>query len=151
MIDPSSPSERLKHALADPSRGVLGLVDELLAVFCQRDLRLDWRADLCRVSLAGGGPVDRVDVALPKSVIRAALARVAALCNEHQPNSVSPFGGQGEVVIGAGPSKAIRAVFVNTPDRQSLELAFMPDGWPGFTWHEVPASEPMPSTKEAGS
>ncbi len=35
-----------------------------------------------------------------KSVFRAILARVATLCNEQSANSVSPYGGQGELVVG---------------------------------------------------
>jgi hypothetical protein len=122
MSHPSSPSERLERALADTSRGVLGLVDELLAVSRQQDIQLDWQAGRCRVSFPGGPP-DRIEAPLPRSVFRVALARVAALCNERVPNSVSPYGGQGEVTIGSDPPTAIRAVFVNTPEKQSLDLA----------------------------
>jgi hypothetical protein len=125
MSEPSSPPERLELALANPSRGVLGLVDELLAVSCQQDIQLDWQAGHCRVSFPGAGPPDRIEVPLQKSVVRAVIARVAALCNEFNPNSVSPYGGQGELAIGTDPPKAVRAVFVNTPERQSLELASM--------------------------
>jgi hypothetical protein len=62
-------------------------------------------------------------VPLRKSVVRAALARIAVLCNQLNPNSVSPYGGQGELLIGADSTTAMRVVFVNTPDEQSLELA----------------------------
>ena len=60
---------------------------------------------------------------MPKSVFRAALARIATLCNERNPNSVSPYGGAGELTVDAGPPLVIRVQFVNTPDEQSLELA----------------------------
>ena len=49
------------------------------------------------MSLPKSGPLDRIDVPLQKSVVRAALARVAVLCNERIPGSVSPFGGQGRL------------------------------------------------------
>jgi hypothetical protein len=51
------------------------------------------------------------------------LARVAVLCNQRTPNSVSPYGGQGELLIGPEPTTTMRVAFVNTPDEQSLELA----------------------------
>src|SRR5208282_5382429 len=59
---------------------------------------------------------------LRKSVFRAILARVAVLCNERSPNSVSPYGGQGEVSVGADPAMTFRVEFANTPDEQRLEL-----------------------------
>jgi hypothetical protein len=123
MSHPSSPSERLEHALANPSGGVLGLVDELLAVSSEQGVQLDWREGLCRVTFPDGGPSDRIEVPLRKSVVRAVLARVASLCNERCPDSVSPYGGRGEVAIDADPPKAVQVVFVNTPEEQSLDLA----------------------------
>jgi hypothetical protein len=128
MSHPSSPPERLERALADPSRGALGLVDELLDVSRHQDIRLDWQAGRCRVSFPGGGPPDQIEASLPRSVFRAVIARVAVLCNERVPNSVSPYGGQGEVAIGSDPPTAIRAVFVNTPQTQSLDLASVRPG-----------------------
>jgi hypothetical protein len=115
--------ERLGRALANPSQGVVGLVDELLAVSRQQDIQLSWQAGRCHVCFLNAGTPDRIDVPLPKSVVRAALARVAALCNERNPNSVSPYGGQGEVAVKTDPAKTVRVAFVNTPEQQSLELA----------------------------
>jgi hypothetical protein len=108
--------ERLRQALTLPTRGVLGLVDDLLAVSREGGIQLDWKADQCRVQFRGGG----IEVPLRKSVVRAALARIAVLCNQRQPNSVSPYGGQGELLVGTDP--ALRVAFVNTPEVQSLEL-----------------------------
>ena len=67
-----------------------------------------------------GGSAGRIEVPLQKSVLRAVLARVAVLCNERKPNSVSPYGGQGEMSVDADPATAIRVTFVNTPDRTEL-------------------------------
>ena len=64
--------------------------------------------------------------ALRKPVIRAALARIAVLCNERRPGSVSPYGGHGEIAMDADRSKAIRATIVNTPETLSLGLACVP-------------------------
>ena len=122
MNTPSTSPELIRHALTTPTRGVLGLVDELLAVSREHGLQLEWKADHCRVQFREGGPPGSIDVPLRKSVVRAALARVAVLCNQRSPNSVSPYGGQGELLVGTDPTTAIRVAFVNTPDEQSLEL-----------------------------
>jgi hypothetical protein len=123
MINPRPILEHLERALADPDRGILGLVDELLTASREQDIRIEWQAGSCQVISPNGELPDRIEVPLKKSVVRAALARIAALCNERKPGSVSPYGGQGEIAIDADPSKAIRATFVNTPETQSLELA----------------------------
>lgn len=122
MNTPSTAPELLRQALTTPTRGVLGLVEELLAVSREHGLRLDWKADCCRVQFRDGGPPDSIEVPLRKSVVRAALARVAVLCNQRNANYVSPYGGQGELLVGTDPTTAIRVSFVNTPDEQSLEL-----------------------------
>jgi hypothetical protein len=122
MNTSSTSPERLRHALTTSSGGVFGLVEELLAVFREHGLRLDWKADHCRVQFREGGPPDAIEVPLRKSVVRAALARIAALCNQRHPNSVSPYGGQGELLVGTDPTTTMRVDFVNTPDEQRLEL-----------------------------
>src|SRR5262249_56235813 len=63
------------------------------------------------------------EVSVPKSVFRAILARVAALCNEHAPNSVSPYGGEGEISVGTNPPTLFRVAFTNTPGEQRLEVS----------------------------
>jgi hypothetical protein len=123
MSHSSTLSERLGRALGRSDNGVVGLVDELLAASLQQDIQLSWQAGRCCVSFLKEGLPDRMEVPVPKPVVRAALARVAALCNERNPNSVSPYGGQGEVVLDTDPARAIRVSFVNTPETQSLELA----------------------------
>jgi hypothetical protein len=113
--------EVVRRALANPTRGVVGLVDDLLAVCLEHGLQLDWQADRCRVRSPGGDWEEVVDVPLRKSAFRAILARVAALCNEHVPNSVSPYGGQGELSVGENAA-VFRVTFDNTPAEQRLEL-----------------------------
>jgi hypothetical protein len=61
-----------------------------------------------------------------KYVFRAVLARVAAMCNERSPASVTPYGGSGELVWGAGKPVVFKATFVNTSERQKLELVPAP-------------------------
>jgi hypothetical protein len=123
MNTPLTSPERLSRALTTPTRGVLGLVDDLLAMSREHGLQLYWHTGHCRVRFLEGDPAGWIDVPLRKSVVRAALARVAVLCNQRNPNSVSPYGGQGELLVGTDPTTAIRVAFVNTPDEQSLELA----------------------------
>jgi hypothetical protein len=123
MNAPLTFPEQLSHALAAPTRGVLGLVDDLLAMSREHGIQLHWQAGHCRVRLREGGPAAWVEVPLGKAVVRAALARVAVLCNQRNPNSVSPYGGKGELLIGTDPTTAVRVEFVNTTDEQRLELA----------------------------
>lgn len=115
-------SDVLHQAFAQPTGGVVGLVDDLLAACREHGLRLEWQSGLCRVRAFGGDSDGAIDVPLRKSVFRAILARVAALCNERSPNSVSPYGGEGELPAGSNSGTVFRATFVNTPDEQRLEL-----------------------------
>src|SRR5271157_18049 len=120
MNAPSSSLQQLHHALATPTRDVVGLVDEVLALCQEHGLQLDWQEGGCHIRSSGGEPEGTIDVPLRKSVFRAILARVAVLCNERSPNSVSPYGGQGEVSVGANPAMTFRVEFANTPDEQRL-------------------------------
>ena len=71
-----------------------------------------------------------IEKPLRKSVFRAILARLAALCNERSPGSVSVYGGQGEVLVGDNPLKLLRISFANTPDEQWLTLNPIGSGEP---------------------
>jgi hypothetical protein len=122
MSTTSQVSDEFRRALVHPTRGVAGLVDDLLGVCQKHGLQLDWQADRCRVRSFGGEWEELVDVPLRKSVFRAILARVAALCNERTPNSVSPYGGHGQLAVGADPRSVFRVTFANTPAEQKLEL-----------------------------
>ncbi len=115
--------EQVTHTLSSPKRGVVGLVDDLLAASTLQDLQLAWEAGNCHVSFPNGELADRIDVPMPKSVFRAALARIAVLCNEQNPNSVSPWGGRGRVAVNGDVANSVGVVFVNTPECQSLGLA----------------------------
>jgi hypothetical protein len=117
------------------------MVDALLTACREQDVRLAWQAGRCQVSLLKADPPDQLEVPVQKSVFRAALARVAALCNERIPNSVSPYGGLGEVTVGADPAKVIRVKFVNTPEEQILELAPVPVDDPTFPSHAISTPE----------
>jgi hypothetical protein len=122
MSDVSPFSERLQRALTPIDGSVIGLVDRLLGACQEQGVQLDWHANQCRILLHSAERQDSFCVPLPKSVFRAALARVAALCNEQSPNSVSPYGGQGEVAFGPNSRAIFRVAFTNTPGEQRLEL-----------------------------
>lgn len=112
----------LQSAFECSSRGVIGLVEDLLKLCQKQSLQLDWKADSCRVRSIGDGAIELLNCPLHKSVFRAMLARVAALCNERSPNSVSPYGGQGEIVVNTEPPTSLRVSFTNTADEQTLQL-----------------------------
>ncbi|HUY35359.1 MAG TPA: hypothetical protein VMV69_21625 [Pirellulales bacterium] len=63
-----------------------------------------------------------IELPLRKSVFRAMLARMAVLCNERTPNSVSPYGGRGELTFGVNPTVVFRVIFANTGAEQKMEL-----------------------------
>lgn len=111
--------ESLRQALTAPTGGIVGLVDELLAASREHGLQLTWGDDHCRVQLGGN---ELIEVPLRKSVVRAALARVAVVCNQRRTDSVSPYGGRVEISVGQEPAVPIRVDFINTPEIQSLEL-----------------------------
>lgn len=130
MIQSTLFAERVQQAFRPTPRGVVGLVDDLLGLCRVHQLRLRFTEGHCSVHRLGADDGDALTVPLPKSVFRAALARVAALCNELQPGLVTPFRGEGEVVVpsplspkGSSPSTCYVS-FVNTPTEQHLEMRF---------------------------
>jgi hypothetical protein len=120
--------ELVRHVFRPTQRGVVGLVDDLLGLCREQELQLDWHADQCRVRAIGEESEESIEVALPKSVFRAILARLAALCNERNPGSASPYGGEGELTAGVDPDTLYRVVFTNTPDSQRVHLTRIQTG-----------------------
>lgn len=119
-------SESLQDAFERPTRGVVGLVDDLLRMCPAQGIQLDWQAERCRLRSVANGSEEVLTWPVPKSVFRAILARVATLCNERSANSVSPYGGQGELVVDDDPSAVLKAAFTNTTEEQKLELIPVP-------------------------
>jgi hypothetical protein len=122
MNNPQLIMDHLESYMADPDRGVVGLVDDFLAAASEQDIRLGWEGGCLSADFLQGGTSRLMQVPLPKSVFRACLARIAALCNERSPGSVTPYGGDGEITLDADPSKMIRAAFTNTHETLGLEL-----------------------------
>src|SRR5438552_19202487 len=104
MSTTSQLSQSLRAAFDHPTRGVVGIVDDLLRICQQHALELDWQVDRCRVQSLVDGSEEVLDRPLRKSVFRAVLARVAAVCNEQHPGSVSPYGGDADLLLGASPT-----------------------------------------------
>jgi hypothetical protein len=123
-------AERVRGVFKPTPRGVVGLVDDLLGLCRVHQLRMDFQDSHCYVRPLGTDVQDSLDVPLPKSVFRAVLARVAALCNEHHPGSVTPYRGEGEVVVpdpvseSCVPPSTCYVAFTNTPSDQRLEVRF---------------------------
>jgi len=123
-------AERVRKAFEPTPRGVIGLVDDLLGLCRVHRLRIDFQDSHCYVRPLGTDAQDSIDVPLPKSAFRAVLARIAALCNELQPDSVTPYRGEGEIVVPSSisvdgnPPSTCYVSFVNTSSDQRLELRF---------------------------
>jgi hypothetical protein len=117
-----SPIEALRRVLLKPTGGVVGLVKDLLSVCQEYRLRLDWQPVCYRVRPAHGEWEELTGVRLPTTVFRALLARLAALCNDRTPDSVSPYGGSGKLSAGTNPRVVFSLDFVNTAAQQRLEL-----------------------------
>jgi len=122
MKTTSELTEGLRSAFEHPDGGVVGTLNELLALCPEDGLQFDWQSGRCDIRSPAGDPNVLLDVPLSKSVFRALLARVAALCNERKAGSVSPYGGEGELASEADPSGIFQATFANTGDEQTLEI-----------------------------
>jgi hypothetical protein len=122
MNTTSKLTEAFRDAIEHPTRGIVGIVDDLLKLCPEHGLRLDWQADGCRIHCRIGDSEEAIDIPLRKSVFRALLARVAFLCNERSPESVSPYGGEGELSMGTNPPEVFRVSFANTLAEQMLEM-----------------------------
>jgi hypothetical protein len=123
-------AERVQNAFRPTHRGVVGLVDDLLGLCRVHQLRLQFADGHCSVRRLGAEDADSLRIPIPKSVFRAALARVAAICNEQRPGSVTPYRGEGEVVVpnppspNCAPPSTCYVSFTNTPSEQQLEMRF---------------------------
>ena len=130
MIHSTPFAERVRGAFQPTPRGVVGLVDDLLGLCRVHQLRIHFQDSHCYIRPLGTDAQDSLDVPLPKSVFRAVLARIAALCNERQPESVTPYRGEGEIDVPAPMSEKCVAPstcyvsFTNTPSDQQLEMRF---------------------------
>ena len=126
MTSTSHVSDVFWRILAQPTQGVAGLVDDLLKACREHNLQLDWQGNRCCLRSLKGEWEDSINVPLRKSVFRAILARVATLCNEQTPDSVSPYGGQAELLVGLPRATLMRVTFANTLAEQKLQISPTP-------------------------
>jgi hypothetical protein len=122
MSATSNLSDAVRSIFANPARGVVGLVDDLLIMCREQSLQFEWQGEHCRVRSLNGAWAEVIDLPLRKSVFRAVVARVATLCNEQGTNPVSPYGGHGQLLVGTNPPSVVTVKFTNTAAEQKLEL-----------------------------
>jgi hypothetical protein len=119
------PLQRIRDIFDQPAGGVVRLVDNLLEVASEHGLRLNVESDATHLQLIDK-PEAVIELPIRASVIRAVLARIAALCNTRLPDSVSPYSGEGELSFGSEQPVLLRAAFSNTASEQWLELGRAP-------------------------
>jgi hypothetical protein len=119
-------SHALESLFRQPPHGVVGLVDGLLKLCPPHGLQLEWQAGRCRVRSVDIGSEELLTSPMRKSIFRAILARVATLCNERRANSVSQYGGEGELAVDADPPIVLSVTMTNSSDEQKLELIPLP-------------------------
>jgi hypothetical protein len=154
---PTQDPEFLRRVLLHPKDGIVSLVDDLLILCKEQALELDWQSGRCRLRSTRSDSQETVEVPLRRSIFRAILARVAALCNERNPNSVSPYGGQGELdgswlifsAEGEPRRAVIKTAFKNTPDEQRLSLAVETELNNGPAQHDGKCERAVPTGKES--
>jgi len=126
-------ADRVQMAFLPTPRGVVGLVDDLLGLCRLYQLRINFRDGHCSIRRLGADAQDSLDIPVPKSVFRAALARIAAICNEQRPESVTPYRGEGNIAVlppvspcseKIVPPSTCYVSFTNTPSDQHLEMRF---------------------------
>ena len=119
----STLSDSLQLAFEPPASGFVGIVDNLLSICRGGNLEIVWHAGACRAKIRQGVTEESVEIPFRKSVFRAILARIAALCNELEPDSVSPYSGQGKLAVASDLPAVFQVAFVNTPDEQILAIS----------------------------
>jgi hypothetical protein len=121
-----SPSETvhdcLRQAFATTPHGVVGLTEQLLRACVGGDVVFERVGDRCICRSIRSGDVQEATVPLPPAAFRTILARIAVLCNERSPNSVTPYGGKRLLAVKGEALTVFQVAFVNTPDKQLLEL-----------------------------
>lgn len=122
MISSQTVHDCLRRAFAPTQHGVVGLTEQLLEACIGSDVAFERVGDRCVCRWTARGETQEATVPLPPAAFRTILARIAVLCNERSPNSVSPYGGEGQLAIKDHPSAAVQVAFVNTSTIQRLEL-----------------------------
>jgi hypothetical protein len=112
----------LRRAFAPTQGGIVGLTEQLLAVCVGGDLEFERVENRCVCRWTVSGAIQEATVPLPPAAFRTILARIAVLCNERSPNSVTPYGGEGQLALKGPPSAVFNVAFVNTPSKQHMKV-----------------------------
>lgn len=112
----------LSRAFVPTPRGIVGLTEQLLAACAGEAVEFERIGDRCVCRWSENGETHEAPIPLPPAAFRPLLARIAVLCNEHRPNSVSPYGGESALLWAGDPPTVVRVKFVNTPDLQQLKF-----------------------------
>ena len=123
MTPPQTIPDRLRQAFAPTRDGVGGLAEQLLGACAGGgDAEFERVGDRCVYRWTVGGDTHEATAPLRPAAFRTILARVAALCNERSPDSVTPYGGEVLLTVKDHPLTVLRVAFVNTPEKQQLRL-----------------------------
>ena len=122
MITSHTVHDILRRAFAPTQGGIVGLTNQILEACVGGDVTFTRVGDRCVCQRTVGGETQEVPLPLPPAGFRTILARIAALCNESSPNSVTPYGGEGLLPVQGPPLAVVRVAFVNTPNDQRLEV-----------------------------
>src|SRR5687767_11365890 len=121
MTANSPTAEMFQAAIANHARDIVGIVDHVLRLASECQLRLQWDEQRCLITSSAGAE-ETLENPLPKPVFRALLARFAALCKESGGSNVSPYGGESQLSLNTNPRLNFVVSFINTPDRQCVTL-----------------------------
>jgi len=122
VISPQTISDRVRQAFMPTPLGVAGLTDQLIGACAGGGVEFERVGDRCAYRWTVGGETHEGTAPFPPAAFRTVLARVAALCNESRPDSVTPYRGEGVLSAPGHAPAAVRVRFVNTPDQQRLTL-----------------------------
>ena len=120
MIPSTTIQGFLQHAFAPTKRGIVGLTEQLLEACVGREVVFKRVGDTCVCRWDENGETHEAPAPLPPAAFRTILARIAALCNEHRPYSVTPYCGEGLLAING--CQSLRVAFVNTTSEQQLKV-----------------------------
>jgi hypothetical protein len=112
----------LRRAFAPTQGGIVRLTEQLLAACVGGEVEFERVKDRCVCRWTVSGDVQEATAPLPPAAFRTILARIAVLCNQRSPDSVTPYGGEGQLALAGQPSTVFQVAFVNTPDKQHMKL-----------------------------
>ena len=118
MILTRTVADRLQLSFSPTPLGVVGLTDQLLGACIGGDVVSERVGDRCVYRWVVDGDAQEGVVPTRPAAFRTILARIAALCNERLPNSVTPYGGEGLLPAPGHSSELLRVRFINTPEQQ---------------------------------